>query len=388
MGAIISYNIHSQKIPYLYRSLLTPDILKDITMRVTGQPHYELNEIATGYNHGRLIYITYQGIVNYVSLSEIENAGRNSSLQSVPTALNLFYSDSRPNKRLFYYFLPHSGNLFTDYHLLYYRMMMTAKIQFLNIDSYSPYAIYPYRSVDDFIDDRNDNRSSNRGNNSSFVTRTADRIQIYAKVYGANKYESTIIAIALSQISLLPIDLFAVAEQDLVDLPASSKRTLQMLGIRMYQTSLTLNNSNVSVANEESLRDAAFNYNLLNRLGPKCCAVCGCPIPEIIQGAHIWAVSDIKRSGYSLQIKYHHATSEHNGLWLCQNHHKLFDSDLMVISPEGQYLFRRNLPHGYSDYLTDISCYHELNSAVMSDDFRNYLHLRNQGINFANYESF
>ena len=367
--------------------LLTPEVLTDITYRVTGQRNYVVNPIATSYNRGRLLTIEYSGCTHYVSLSEIENLGRNSSLQSVPTALNIFFASTRPNKRLYYYFLPHSGNLFTDYHVLYYRLMLTAGITFLNMTDYSPYVITSYTDVDTLIQDRNQNRGSNSGNNSSFVSRTADRVQIYAKVYGANKYESTIIGVALSQISSMPIDLFAVAEQDLIDLPASSKHTLHELGNNLYQTTLRLNNSIESSPNADSLRDAAYIYNLLNRIGGKRCAVCGCLIPEIIQGAHIWGVSDIKHAaGMDFDVKYHHATNGHNGIWLCQNHHKLFDSNIMVINNDGDYLVKRSLPKSHVDFIRECSINRNLAADIMSDKLRYYLNIRNANIDLESYE--
>ena len=43
-----------------------------------------------------------------------------------------------------------------------------------------------------------------------------------------------------------------------------------------------------------SLRSPRYIYNLLEKLGDKKCALCECEIPQIIQGAHIWPVADIK----------------------------------------------------------------------------------------------
>lgn len=387
MPAIITYHTHTQKIPNGFKSLLTPQILSDITYRLTGQRDYVVNEITTSYNRGRLLFVDYMGVMSYVTISEKANEGRNSSLQSVPTAINLYYSDTRVSKRLCYYFIPHEGSLFTDYHVWYYKMMMTAGIQFLNIMDYAPYHIVPYTDIDLFIQERNENRGSNRGNNSSFVSRTSDRVQIYAKTYGANKYESTIIGIALSKITQLPIDLYAVAEQDLEDLPAPSKHTLNQLGVNLYQTSLRLNSVISVLPNADSLRDAAYTYNLLGRIGYKKCAICGCEIPEIIHGAHIWGVSDIKHAAdISYDVKYHHATSGHNGLWLCHNHHKLFDSNLIVFSNEGDCLVKRSLPDTHIEFIQGISSATHLNDDILSVDFRNYLAIRNANINFGLYQ--
>ncbi len=177
MIAVITYRPNTQKIINGFKSVLTSAILRDICLRLTGQTQYVVNELSDTYNKGRMLTLEYGGMTHYVTLSEQNIGGRNSSLQSVPTALNMFYSDSNCNKRLWYYFIPYIGNPFTDYHLVYYRLMLTAGITFLNIESYYSDIIRPYASVDEIITERSENQNSNRSNNSSFVSKTQDRVQ-------------------------------------------------------------------------------------------------------------------------------------------------------------------------------------------------------------------
>lgn len=122
MAAIIRYRPDSQKIKGYFDTVLTRKVLQDICLLVTKQRDYVVEKDYSTYNKGRLVYVEYKGVKNYVSLSEVNLEGRNQSLQSVPTAINLFYADKTEHKRLFYYFLPHNGNalpittyLFTAY---------------------------------------------------------------------------------------------------------------------------------------------------------------------------------------------------------------------------------------------------------------------------------
>ena len=326
MEAIITYRPDAQKTPGLFDMILTREVLLDICQLVTGQSRFRVVKDRSTYNRGRLLLVEYEGIINYVSLSEASIDGRNSSLQSVPTAINMFYADQRQNKRLCYYFIPHIGNAFTDYHLFVYRLLMTAGVDFLNIGSYYQQSVLPYRNIDDLIIDRRANQTSNSSNNSSYVSKTSDKIQIYAKTFGASKYESTLLAVAISHIADRPIDLFNICEQDLTRLPQASMNTIESLGnISMHYTSLFLDKREyLQQTDRTELRSASYLYNLFNRLGSKKCALCGCEIPEIIQGAHIWGVAQISRtSELDDETKFGHAVSGHNGLWLCQNHHSL-----------------------------------------------------------------
>ncbi|MBR3453524.1 MAG: HNH endonuclease [Muribaculaceae bacterium] len=381
MEAIITYRPNAQKTPGLFDRLLTREVLTDICHLVTGQNRFRVVKDHSTYNKGRLVFVEYNGILNYVSLSEDSIRGRNSSLQSVPTAINMFYADQRTNKRLCYYFISHIGNAFTDYHLFIYRLLMTAGVEFLNIDRYYHQPMLPYRNVDDLIIDRRDNQSLNPSNNSSFVSKSSDKIQIYAKTFGASKYESTLLAIAIAQIADRPIDLYNICEQDLTSLPKPSVDTINSLGnISIYDTSLFLERREYLAQQDRTvLRSASYQYNLFSRLGAKRCALCGCEIPEIIQGAHIWSVSQISRSvDLDDETKFEHAVSGHNGLWLCQNHHKLFDSNIMLLDNDGNVRIKNNLVADDVDFIRSTTFYTSIDSRFMSDDFRSYLARRNE----------
>lgn len=381
MEAIITYRPNAQKTPGLFDRLLTREVLTDICHLVTGQNRFRVVKDHSTYNKGRLVFVEYNGILNYVSLSEDSIRGRNSSLQSVPTAINMFYADQRTNKRLCYYFISHIGNAFTDYHLFIYRLLMTAGVEFLNIDRYYHQPMLPYRNVDDLIIDRRDNQSLNPSNNSSFVSKSSDKIQIYAKTFGASKYESTLLAIAIAQIADRPIDLYNICEQDLTSLPKPSVDTINSLGnISIYDTSLFLERREYLAQPDRTvLRSASYQYNLFSRLGAKRCALCGCEIPEIIQGAHIWSVSQISRSvDLDDETKFEHAVSGHNGLWLCQNHHKLFDSNIMLLDNDGNVRIKNNLVADDVDFIRSTTFYTSIDSRFMSDDFRSYLARRNE----------
>ena len=381
MEAIITYRPDAQKTPGLFDRILTNEVLLDICLRVTGQSRFRVVKDRSTYNRGRLVFLEYGGIVNYISLSEANIGGRNSSLQSVPTAINMFYADQRQNKRLCYYFIPHVGNAFTDYHLFIYRLLMTAGIDFLNIGDYYQQHVLPYRNVDDLIIDRRENQTSNSSNNSSYVSKTSDKIQIYAKTFGASKYESTLLAIAISHIADRPIDLFNICEQDLTKLPQASLNTIEGLGnISMHYTSLFLDKREYLQQSDRSeLRSASYTFNLFNRLGAKKCALCGCEIPEIIQGAHIWGVAQISRTPeLDDDTKFNHAVSGHNGLWLCQNHHKLFDSNIILLDNDGFVRLKDNLVTDNVAFIRSTTFRTSVDARFLSAEFKDYLAKRNE----------
>lgn len=383
MIATITYRPDAQKTPGLYDIILTRDILDDICRRVTGQNIYRVVKDRSAYNKGRLIHIEYNNVVYYVSISEINIEGRNSSLQSVPTAINLYYADWHPNKQLCYYFMPHNGNAFTEYHLFIYKMLMTIGVRFLNIDQYYNGVISAYNSIDDMIIDRRDNQVGNSSNNSSYVSKTSDSIQIYAKTYGASKYESTLLAVAVSNIADRPVELYNICERDLKKLPKSSIDTIQSLGnISLYYTTLFLDkHQHVEESERAKLRSASYLYNLYNRIGYKKCALCSCEIPEIVQGAHIWGISQISRSPLlNDETKFSHAVNGNNGLWLCQNHHKLFDSNIILIDENGCIRIKDGLVANDIAFIRNTTFKTSLDDVLLTSDFKWYVSKRYENL--------
>lgn len=389
MAAIMTYRPNAQKTPGLFDEILTNDILTDICTKVTGQGEFIIVRDYSAYNKGRLITIEHEGVKSFISLSEVTVDSRNQSVQSIPTAINLYYADSNPNKNLYYYFLPHTGNYFTDYHIVYFRLLKTAGVRFLNLSRHYSGEINSFRNIDELIDARNNNREMNRSNNSSFVSKTSDKIQIYAKTYGASKYESTLLAIAAAEIADRPIDLYNICEQDLTRLPKSSLNTIGIFeNISVHDTSITLEKrSFISLAYNNEFRSPIYQRNLLQRLGRKHCALCGCEIPEIIQGAHVWGVSEIARDEhFNDDEKFEHAINGENGLWLCQNHHKLFDSHYLSFNMDGDILIPSHLRIEDGQFICSITENISLDDYILTENFKWYLSQRNSLYDYSNYQ--
>ena len=354
MKAIISYQINSQKEKNYYKNLLTKSLLTQICQNITGQGHYVVKELDDHYNVGRLLIIEYNGIKNYVSLSEKQAKGRNSSLQSAPSAYNLFIGDNANNKKLYFYFLSNDASLYTEYHKLYYKIMATAGFVFLNHQT--QYDFSPFASVGDLISARDENRGKNTGNASTYVTMTNNIVQVFAKTYGANKYESTLIAVACALLHKGVVHLYNVCEKDLKTLPKSSIDTLSKFNnLRILYASDQIPDK-VGKQKVTVYRSPMYIYHLIEKFGPKKCVCCDCRIPELIQGAHIWNVSSIKKDPkLDEKTKSEYIVSEDNGIWLCSNHHKLFDSNYITLTRKGTFKLSNTLGNETNDYIRSIT---------------------------------
>lgn len=369
---------NSQKGGYLFSDILTPEILKDVCERVTGCIKYTYEFVEEGYNKGRLAIIKYRGFTNYVSISETgEIKGRNYYFQSLTTALVRYYLDTNPNKKIFFYFLPFIGSIETKYFVFMYRLMATAGVEFLNADNFLKRDICPFISVDDVIAAREINKNRNTSNNSTYITRSSKGItQIYGKTYGASKKETALLCIAVSQLTP-QIELYEICEQDLSELPKLDLEAIQNLNnVEIFPTDLTMERNEFE--RNDSLRSPRFIYNLLEKLGPKKCAFCECEIPELVNGAHIWPVADIKRiPNLSIDQKIDYAIDGDNGIWLCENHHKMLDEGFLGINLSGIIKCNYNIEEKSKEYIVKTTPITQLAYTILTTGFTSYLEKRN-----------
>src|SRR5699024_7991424 len=148
-----------QKRPDLYSEILTPDILEDVCMKITGRPEYTVHFDNSGYNKGRLAILEHDNAIYYISFSETEIRSRNSALQCFPSSLIGYHLDYSSNKSINFYFLRSSGNQETDYFVFMYRIMKTAGTRFLNASEHLKNEINSFNSVEDLITQRDLNRA-------------------------------------------------------------------------------------------------------------------------------------------------------------------------------------------------------------------------------------
>lgn len=383
-----------------FQDQLDDESLKDICQKITGRTDYDCQYVendysddflANTYNKGRLATLRYGDYVHFITFSELAIKGRNSSIQSVPTAFNIFYMCPYEKKRLYYYFICKSGNTATDYHMFIYRLMQTVGFTFLNFPT--PLAATSFVTIEDMMRARDENRGINKSNNSTYISKNEDgEYEAYCKTYGASKYESSLICYAMSIINgrAEKIKLYEILEGNLRELPESSLQVLRKMDtVDIIKTDLTFEKRIFEEGRGNQLRSPRYQYNLLDKLGEKHCALCGCTIPDIIQGAHIWPVASIRAAKtISIDDKVRYATDGDNGLWLCENHHKLFDRNIIAIMSDGSVKYNHSLSTAYIPYLHALTENTQLPSTYLNDNFKHYVELRNRVLDVTSYVGF
>lgn len=377
---------NSQKGVEDFTSTFSPDILNEICLSLTGQTDYNVTYNDYGYNKGRLAELAYHGEIHYVMISPVKTNARNSSFQSVATAIGKFHREENNHKSLNYYIINSGDRINTPYHQFMYRLMVTAGVKFLNGHNFgiSPVKFY---SIQDLILAKENIRAKNKSNNSSFITIDENNtVQVFAKTYGASKKESTLLCIALAKIHNSALEVIQISEGNLKKLPQNDLELVLKLTNAIFITSdKEIEKEEFSTNN--SLRSKTYIYNLLEKLGHKKCAMCECSIPQIIQAAHLWPVSEIKKSKKSDDIKLEHAIHTDNGLWLCENHHKLFDRNILAINTSGGILKTNLVVASHDAYISTITTSATIKPEYINKKFIYYIARRNIQLHLADYSA-
>jgi hypothetical protein len=367
-----------------YRTLLTDAILSKISDLLTGDPTFTV-EFVNRVNVGRLAMLHHRGKTFFISISETNVQSRNASFQSFPSALSRYVVADDKEKEICYFVHPAiQGNFSTGYFIFMYRLMKTAGVNLMNIADHVAQPIRPFTAPEDVIAAKDALRTKAKGNNSTYVTRGTDgATEVYGKTYGANKYETTLICLALARIAIGQLRLFQIEEGGLTALPSMSQRAIRAWGGVIEASTPAF--EALEFQERNSLRSIRFAYNLLEKFGKKRCAFCACTIPQIVQGAHVWPVAAIKQSGLPFDRQLGHALDGHNGLWLCENHHKLLDTATLYLDETGRLLYRRSLGAQDTQFLRRTTTTVTLPRAILHPSFLTYLAKRNATLSPQNY---
>lgn len=371
-----------------YDTFLTKDILDDICNRLIHTNDYDV-EWCEKRNKGRLIILETSEEKFYINLSQTgELRARNYQIQSVPTAFSSYLKDSNKlmkKSSFWFYFLPFKGNNATDYLSFSYRLMKTIGIKFLNPDKgLGNEEPSKYLTVKDLILSRNDLRQRNSGNKSTYITDEGDCYHIYGKTFGANQKETTMFCLAVLAITDKPVKLFQILDnesdklsKDDVDAILNYSSCHNRPEFDVLDDTFEFDGDD-SDSVKDNLRSPRFLYNLLSKFnGEKKCALCGCKIESIIQAAHIYPVADIrKRTDLNPTIKLQLAVDGDNGIWLCENHHKMFDSGLIWFE-DGKLCVSDKLSGEDLIFIKKVTTIDKLDPRFVNDRMLAYFDSRN-----------
>ena len=326
---------------------ISKDEYKDIVNRSIGNVDFIVKEDFRGHNSGQYLKLKMADTIKYICLSrKIASESRNAFiLQNFPSAYQHYLEEKNP-KKLFEYYIRDFSTSHPPFAIFSYKLLLTGEIKILNLDKVrvSENAILfdyttPFNDYKQMRTYRLSLSKRNSSNNSTTFEENDDEISVYGKSYGANGRETTAICLALSR--LVPgknIKLYNVNETDknhLADIDPANRYILENIGVELNDDRMDFESNDEKVIAKRNTR--LFHYNLLQKYKEKKCYLCGCDIEKVIQGAHIYSSTDILHSSVSEEEKTNQIVDADNGIWLCANHHLLFD--YLLIYFKEKYLY-------------------------------------------------
>jgi hypothetical protein len=338
--------------------------LKNICQLSFNDSNYDIVEDKRGYNSGQYIKLVKDDIIKYVCLSRIDATESRDSfiLQNFPTAYMNYLKDSSKNKS-FEYYIRDTINTHAPYEVFAEKILITADIKILNIDKVIPSNrvdyLDPRTSFMDFNQMRkyriySQGRNSSNNSTQFEMSDEENEISVYGKTYGANGRETTAICLALQKLENIPIVVYNVNETDrthLASVDPSNEYILKYYGINIDDKIMDFDTTNKDIIAKRNAK--LYHYNLLKKFHEKKCYLCGCNIEQIVQGAHIYSYTDIIHSNESDEEKQKKIVDGENGFWLCENHHKLFDSNLIYFKGNKLEINKSNLDTKDINYIEE-----------------------------------
>lgn len=188
---------------------------------------------------------------------------------------------------------------------------------------------------------------------------------IYGKTFGANQKETTLLCLALCAITKKPLRLYQILDNDSTALSQNDIKAIKDFAFLHNKNFCVIQDTLESEANKDNIikggiRSPRFSYNLFQKYGSKHCLLCDCKIGALVQAAHIYPIADIKmRDDLTLLQKVELATDGDNGLWLCNNHHKLFDENYIDFD-KGKVSISSNIETQDIDFIDKITTIKEI----------------------------
>jgi len=349
------------------------------------------------YNVGNVVKIFYETKTTYITLGNPNNDGRNSYFQQVGPAYRRFLEDESENKSFIFYALPierpgNFGKVLTLYHHLMYSVLNAAGINgnWLELLKETP---GEFENIEQLIAHRN--RLSKKNNNASYAyfDSKEDSYYLFLKTYGASKYESFFLALAAINIETdKNIKIRELEEGELTGLPNWAQQHIEHSSKgRVVCHSLDKGmdeHREPIVMFPPSLRTPRYRVNVRIRCGEEVCAFCNNVDSRDIQAAHIWDVHKIK----SLSIEnddnkelWDFAADGHNGLWLCTEHHRPFDSNTLLIDENGYIIYNSMMSEKVIGELRKSITKIQISPELMTREFLFYLQKRYEYLNLSLY---
>ena len=235
-------------------------------------------------------------------------------------------------------------------------MFLTLKIKIINGSWYSKkYKLFKgFKNIDEI--QKFKEKMSKRNNNPTTIFKQDNINYLYARLDGTN-FNGVLLFLMYFKVLKLKVNFTEIYKQD-----KGSQKTLSFIKKYFNDVILKINDSKVIKNNliignkKDSIRNQPiFTANLLRKYGFKHCFWCYCEISELIDSSHLYSIKKIdENTNLTSKIKLNYAISNDNGIFLCKNHHKSLDRNLIKIKKDGKIKFN-NLEIDKQDWLSKIT---------------------------------
>lgn len=299
--------------------------------------------------NGQYLIIEKENQKEYIGYSSLKPNGRNTFiLQGFEGAYIEYLKDCTiKNKKIKFLFLYNffeknskKSNNFFDYSII---LLKSLNVEIINIDFYKwnekdndNNRFYDASQIQNFK-----TKIYKKNNNPTivFYDKEENKIinYIFCKFDGANSSDSFLLILLLSNFGETKINIKNKNKK----IPSKYSCIFKNNPNLFFDNEIK---NKLEIKKEKNIRNQSkFVYELFKKYKNKKCLMCDCEIYDLIEAAHIFSISEIKKEKIDNKKKEKQAIDSNNGMWLCILHHKLYDQKKINILNDGKLEISKKL---------------------------------------------
>ena len=296
--------------------------------------------------YGQYLIITLNdNSIEYISYSSLNSkGGRNTYIEQGFILSYIHYlknTNLKKTIKILYCTKQDKLNPYNDY---VFRIFRTLNINIINPDWYSNNnkELTSFNNVFEIQNFKS--KIGRKNNNPTTLIREENKNYLYAKFDGTNENGSMLLMMVLNYFKNGIIRIVYKDEK----IKLSQKFNLlfkELKNIKIIEEQVKISdNKFITTSKTDKIRNQVwFSLNLLLKYKEKKCLICDCEIESLIQACHIYPIAKIKKSDLNTKEQKIYAIDPDNGLWMCSNHHKLFDNKKIIIDESGSIIINKSI---------------------------------------------
>ena len=241
--------------------------------------------------------------------------------------------------------------------------------------------LHKYKNVNEFLYEKNNTKSKNTNNNGTYIFIRNNRLEIYAKLDGANSMRTYLEILTIQKLNniykifIIPIECSNNINKKILKLLENNNEINIYKDVAVNDNIWDINDENdeIMIRNQQKFTKNIVEKYLNSEIIVSACFACNYNITENLISAHIDRITDIKNKYKEKYISKEEAIqlaiSGDNGFFLCPNHDKEFEKGMLIFDLDDKCFKANKNSKYYNEIIKTIDPNKKFNKNHINDNF-------------------